>query len=124
MFLRTESGPVGWRKILLAIACVIGGAAVSLSRTVGAGSLNTIWIEDAKNLLTQALNSPFRVDIRTPISGYYQVPARIITEIACMDVTAEGLVLREVAPGVSARDVQERTEPTLKVASDLGTMTT
>jgi hypothetical protein len=82
LFLRTESGPVGWRKILLAIACVIGGAAVSLSRTVGAGSLNTIWIEDAKNLLTQALNSPFRVDIRTPISGYYQVPARIITEIA------------------------------------------
>jgi len=47
---------------------------------------------------------------------------RIITEIACIDVTDDGLVLREVAPGVSARDVQERTEPTLKVASDLVTM--
>jgi hypothetical protein len=82
VFLRTESGPVGWRKILIAIACVIGGAAVSLSRTVGAGSLNTIWIEDAKNLLSQALNSPFSQTVKTPISGYYQVPARVITEFA------------------------------------------
>ena len=82
VFLRTESGPVGWRKILLALACVIGGAAVSLSRTVGPGSLNTIWIEDAKNLLSQALNSPFTQTVKTPISGYYQLPARVITEIA------------------------------------------
>ena len=82
VFLRTESGPVGGRKILLAIACVIGGAAVSLSRTVGAGSLNTIWFEDAKNLLNQALNSSFATTVKTPISGYYQEPARVITEIA------------------------------------------
>jgi hypothetical protein len=82
VFLRTESGPVGWRKILLAIACVIGGTAVSLSRTVGPGSLNTTWIEDAKNLLSQGLNSPFAQTVKTPISGYYQVPARVITEIA------------------------------------------
>ena len=56
LFRRTEGGPVGWRKILLAVACVIAGTAISLSRTVGAGSLNTIWIEDAKFLLNQALN--------------------------------------------------------------------
>jgi acyl CoA:acetate/3-ketoacid CoA transferase beta subunit len=31
-------------------------------------------------------------------------------------------VLREVAPGLSAREVQEHTEPTLKVAPDLATM--
>jgi 3-oxoacid CoA-transferase subunit B len=58
-----------------------------------------------------------------PLTGR-RVVHRIITEIACLDVTAEGLVLREVAPGISARDVQERTEPTLKVASDLAMMTT
>ena len=40
----------------------------------------------------------------------------------CIDVTPDGLVLREVAPGVSAREVQEQTEPTLKVAPDLSTM--
>src|SRR5271163_3213512 len=56
-----------------------------------------------------------------PLTGRGVVD-RIITEIACIDVTEDGLILREVAPGVSARDVQERTEPTLKVASDLVTM--
>ena len=52
-----------------------------------------------------------------PLTGR-KVVHRIITELATIDVTPEGLVLREVAPGLSARDVQERTEPTLKVASD------
>jgi 3-oxoacid CoA-transferase subunit B len=56
-----------------------------------------------------------------PLTGR-NVVDRIITELACIDVTEEGLILREVAPGVSARDVQDRTEPTLKVASDLITM--
>jgi len=56
-----------------------------------------------------------------PLTGR-KVVHRIITDLACIDVTDEGLILREVAPGVSAREVQEKTEPTLKVAPDLGTM--
>jgi 3-oxoacid CoA-transferase subunit B len=56
-----------------------------------------------------------------PLTGR-RVVHRIITEIACIDVTPEGLVLREVAPGLSARDVQDRTEPTLKVGPDLAEM--
>ena len=56
-----------------------------------------------------------------PLTGR-RVVHRIITELACIDVTPDGLILREVAPGVSARDIQERTEPTLKVASDLAPM--
>ena len=82
LFRRTEGGPVGWRKILIAVACVIAGTAISLSRTVGAGSLNTIWIEDAKFLLNQGLNVSFWTALRAPISSYYQEPARIFTEIA------------------------------------------
>ena len=58
-----------------------------------------------------------------PLTGR-RVVHRIITDLATIDVTPDGLVLREVAPGVSARDVQERTEPTLKVASDLAQMRT
>ncbi len=82
LFRRTESGPVGWRKILLAVGCVIAGVAISLSRTVGPGSLNTIWIEDAKFLLNQGLNMPVWRAVAAPISSYYQEPARLITEVA------------------------------------------
>jgi 3-oxoacid CoA-transferase subunit B len=53
-----------------------------------------------------------------PIRGR-RIVHRILTELAVIDVTAEGLILREVAPGVSARDVQGRTQPTLRVPSDL-----
>jgi 3-oxoacid CoA-transferase subunit B len=56
-----------------------------------------------------------------PLTGR-GVVHRIITDLACIDVTSDGLILREVAPGVSAREVQERTEPTLKVPSDLTEM--
>jgi 3-oxoacid CoA-transferase subunit B len=44
---------------------------------------------------------------------------RVITDLAVIDIAPEGLILREVAKGVSAKDVQERTEPTLRVPSDL-----
>ncbi len=56
-----------------------------------------------------------------PLTGR-RVVNRIITDLAVIDVTSEGLILRETAPGVSAREIQARTEPTLKVSSDLTTM--
>ena len=80
LFRRTDSGPVGWRKILLAFGCLVAATAISISRTVGPGSLNTIWIEDAKFLLNQGLNMPAWQAISSPISSYYQEPARLITE--------------------------------------------
>src|SRR5579863_2155026 len=80
LFRRTDRGPVGWRKILLATGALIVGTAISLSRTLGPGSLNTVWIEDAKFLLNQGLNMPAWQAISSPISSYYQEPARLVTE--------------------------------------------
>ncbi|MFO0557198.1 MAG: CoA transferase subunit B [Polyangiales bacterium] len=56
-----------------------------------------------------------------PLTGK-RVVHKIITDMAVIDVTADGLILREVAPGHSAKDVQDKTEPTLKVPSDLAIM--
>ena len=82
LFRPTDSGPVGWRKIVAAVVLFAVAMAISLSRTIGAGSLNTIWIEDAKFLLSQALNMPAWSAISSPISSYYQEPARLITALA------------------------------------------
>ena len=38
----------------------------------------------------------------------------IITDLAVIDVTADGLVLREVAPGFTPEEVQQQTEPKLR----------
>jgi 3-oxoacid CoA-transferase subunit B len=56
-----------------------------------------------------------------PLTGR-GVVHRIITDLAVLDVAPEGLVLRELAPGVSAKEIQERTEPTLLVPHDVAIM--
>lgn len=43
------------------------------------------------------------------------VVQRIITDLAVVDVTPEGLVLRELAPGVTEDEVRAKTEPELTV---------
>ena len=46
----------------------------------------------------------------------------IVTELAVIEVTPKGLLLRELAAGVSLEDVQKVTEPTLQVAKELQTI--
>jgi len=60
-------------------------------------------------------------ECQLPITGKGVVD-RIITDLALIDVTDDGLVLREVAPGVSATEVQGKTEAELKVAPELREM--
>jgi 3-oxoacid CoA-transferase subunit B len=56
-----------------------------------------------------------------PLTGKRCVSA-ICSDYAWMDVTADGLVLRELAPGVTAEQVQKLTQAKLIVAPDLKTM--
>jgi len=56
-----------------------------------------------------------------PLTGR-RVVNRIITDMAVMDVSPKGLVLREVAPGLSADDIQAKTEPKLIVPDDVKTI--
>jgi len=51
------------------------------------------------------------------------VVERIITDLAVIDVTDDGLILRELAPSVTVEEVTQATGCALQVASDVRTMT-
>jgi 3-oxoacid CoA-transferase subunit B len=56
-----------------------------------------------------------------PLTGL-KVVDTIVTEMGYIKVTPNGLVLEEVAPGLSVEDVQKVTEPTLQVSPNLKQM--
>jgi 3-oxoacid CoA-transferase subunit B len=56
-----------------------------------------------------------------PLTGKACV-GRIITDLAVVDIGADGLVLREVAPGITIAQVRDATAPTLALAPDLREM--
>jgi 3-oxoacid CoA-transferase subunit B len=56
-----------------------------------------------------------------PLTGV-RVVNTIVTEMAVIQVTPQGLVLEEIAPGLNAEDIQRVTEPTLILSSNLKKM--
>ena len=56
-----------------------------------------------------------------PLTGA-KVVDWIVTELAVIEVTEEGLILREKAPGVSVEEILEKTDADLIVAPDLKDM--
>jgi len=56
-----------------------------------------------------------------PLTGV-KVVDTIVTEMAYIRVTPEGLLLEEIAPGLTVEDVQRATEPNLRLSPQLKTM--
>ena len=46
----------------------------------------------------------------------------IVTELGVMEMTSDGIVLRELAPGITVQDIQAKTEATLIIPPHVGTM--
>jgi acetate CoA/acetoacetate CoA-transferase beta subunit len=46
----------------------------------------------------------------------------IVTDIAVVEVTPDGLLLKEYAPNWTIEEIQSLTEPQLRIASDLKQM--
>ncbi len=60
-------------------------------------------------------------ECRLPLTGKRCVHF-IVSDHALIEVTPDGLLLKELAPGVSVEQVQKLTEPRLKVAKDVREM--
>ena len=56
-----------------------------------------------------------------PLTGV-RVVKKIVTELAVMEVTGDGLVLHERAPGVSVEEIRKATEAKLIIAGDVPEM--
>jgi 3-oxoacid CoA-transferase subunit B len=85
-----------------------GGIGGAMDISVGAQRLIVTMEHNAKD------GSPKIVNTCTYPLTAIQCVNTIITDLAVIDVTPEGLLLRETAPGVTPGDVQRHTQPKLR----------
>ncbi len=114
--------------------CVLGGFQVSVKgdlanwllpeRGIGSigGGMDLSF--GAKKLIVVMEHTTKEGEVRILTKCIYELTAPqcvdlIVTDIAVIEVTKKGLVLKEVAPGWSAEEIQALTEPKLIIAPDL-----
>jgi len=110
----SEKGDLaGWFNPERGFPTGIGNIGGSMDLAVGAKKVISV--------LTHVTNdgeSKIRKECTYPVTARGVVKL-IVTDLAVIEVTPEGLVLREVAPGLTPEDVQSVTEPRLIISPDI-----